>query len=203
MAFVRLTNLGNLTLQNLLRIKERYGPNHELKRRRWAKLWEPQEDMDTFQRLFTSYHAGSIDQIVVRDGDSFYIKQRSGSAYPLTSNKKSLDRFKALGLISFSDTSMSFDRMVGEVENDRQTNPALTLGTVHVELTGMCNSDCTYCHRGGPKPSEYGLSVGMIKDGLNPLLRAGIELVVFTGGEPTLRRDDTLELISYSSRVML
>lgn len=55
-------------------------------------------------------------------------------------------------------------------------------------LTYQCNNNCYFCYMGGPKKTEE-LSQRQWYSVLDKLWEAGIPQVVFTGGEPTVRKD--------------
>jgi radical SAM protein with 4Fe4S-binding SPASM domain len=63
-------------------------------------------------------------------------------------------------------------------------------------LTYKCNNNCYFCYTGGPhKVSE--LSTKDWKKALDKIWDAGVPQVVFTGGEPTLRKD-LVELVDHA-----
>ena len=54
-------------------------------------------------------------------------------------------------------------------------------------LTYQCNNKCSFCYVGDRKTEE--LSTENWKNILDELWKVGVPSVIFTGGEPTLRKD--------------
>lgn len=203
MEVVRLTNLGNLTLKNLLELDKTYSENAGLKRRKLSRLWGSQEVMDGFQELFSSYHSG-VDFFVAKDGDNYVRADRFlGETSPLSSaTPEIMQAFEQMGLVRVTKEDKPLEDIVADVKRDEFTNPAKYVRKVTVELTGLCNLKCQHCYRGGSREGEYGLPAEKVKEALEPLLRAGVKSIMFTGGEPTLRRDDLLDIIDYASQFL-
>ena len=204
MEVVRLTNIGNLTLTNLLGIEKKYGENAQLKRNKLAKLWDSEEDMSTFESMFSSYHTRSPNQVIVRDGESYFIRNGLfGKDTPIDPNTSEvIERFSQMGLVDFSAERRTLNEIISDIQKDGYANPAKYVRGITVELTGLCNLVCGHCYRGGSRKDEYGLPADEIKEALEPLLRAGIGSITFTGGEPTIRRDDLIDIIDYASQFL-
>lgn len=64
-----------------------------------------------------------------------------------------------------------------------------------INVTPKCNMDCAFCF--GPKKSEKELSTNEIKLIIDNANRKGTKKIIFTGGEPLLRKD-IFELIEYT-----
>ncbi len=63
-----------------------------------------------------------------------------------------------------------------------------------------CNQKCTFCYAAGQnKASAPELSTAEWKRIIDKLWHAGVPMVTFTGGEPTMR-EDLAELVAYASR---
>lgn len=65
-------------------------------------------------------------------------------------------------------------------------------------LTYRCNNDCSHCYNARPRQQKE-LDTTQWKDILDQLWQIGIPHIVFTGGEPTLRRD-LPELIAHAEK---
>lgn|GEM_PF-4409220 len=204
MDVVRLTNLGNLTLGNLLALDKKYAENAGQKRKKLSQLWASEQAMDSFQGLFTQYHSTSADRFLVRGGESYFLRDtQSQIDAQLDQNTAQLiDEFSDLGLVRFTPATNSLEETIASLQKDRTANPARDLNRAIVELTGACNLTCGHCYRGGSRRGEYGLSAEKIKEALTPLLRAGIRGITVTGGEPTLRRKDLLDMIGFASQYL-
>jgi hypothetical protein len=186
MKIARLTNLGNLTLRNLLRLDKEYRENAELKRAKLRKLWANKFDMGAFQEFFSSYHSNHPEPLAVED----------------SKESTALQRFGEMGLVRFEERTDALEKMAEDIQLDEYKNPARYVRSTTVELTGLCNLRCKHCYRGGSREGEHGLPADEIKRALEPLLRAGISYIMFTGGEPTLRKSDLLEVVDYASQFM-
>ncbi|MDY6935930.1 MAG: radical SAM protein [Spirochaetota bacterium] len=73
-------------------------------------------------------------------------------------------------------------------------------------LTDICNLDCKYCFieakyhpPDSPEPMHHKLSTKEVCNIIDNIAEAGTEIVMFAGGEPTLR-EDLIEIVSYTSR---
>lgn len=91
------------------------------------------------------------------------------------------------------------------VENRVLTEPmplpaAYAQPHLRVGLIGECNFRCTYCPPWGENSYEVGkrLSRSELISVLRSLANAGFEVVKFTGGEPTLRRD-LVEIVEHAA----
>ena len=60
---------------------------------------------------------------------------------------------------------------------------------LRVSLTQRCNLRCVFCHMEGQPVSSEELSVDDIETVVRAAVRAGVERVKLTGGEPTVRSD--------------
>ena len=189
MKVTRLTNLGNLTLRNLAKLDKEYKENSNLKRAKLRKLWADERDMDVFGDMFASYNTNSPEPVVAEEGD-----ERNYSPV--------LERFRELGLVRFEEREDGLEEMARDIQKDEYKNPAKYVRSATVELTGLCNLKCKHCYRGGSRKGEQGLPAEEVKKSLEPLLRAGISHIMFTGGEPTLRKDDLVDIIDYASQFM-
>jgi sulfatase maturation enzyme AslB (radical SAM superfamily) len=200
---VRLTNLGNLTLKNLLGLEKRYSENAKLKRQKLAKLWQSETEMNTFEILFKSYHSETPDSVVIKEGEKYSVDKGLTEKTELNENiDRYIRRFSELGLVKVTPAEKPLEEIVEDIKNDNYANPIKYLYDVTVELTGLCNLKCKHCYRGGSREGEYGLPAEEIKKALEPLLRAGVHSLGFTGGEPTLRRNDLLDIIDYASQFL-
>ncbi|MDY6857261.1 MAG: radical SAM protein [Thermodesulfobacteriota bacterium] len=75
-------------------------------------------------------------------------------------------------------------------------------------LTDVCNLDCKYCFAeakyhppGTDDPIIHELSTKEVYDIIDNIYEAGTEIVMFAGGEPTLR-EDLVDIVKYTSRRM-
>ena len=203
MEVVRLTNLGNLTLKNLLQLDKTYAENAGLKRQKLGELWGSEETMDGFQELFSSYHSEAIFFIAREEGNYVRTDGFLGATSHLSSATPELiEKFEQLGLVKVSKEDKLLENIVQDIQRDEYANPAKHIRKITVELTGLCNLKCKHCYRGGSREGEYGLPADQIKEALEPILRAGVDSITFTGGEPTLRRDDLLDVIDYASQFL-
>lgn len=66
-----------------------------------------------------------------------------------------------------------------------------------IKLGYSCNNNCIFCHA-IPKRAHSDLSLKIIKMKIEALKDLGIDLVVFSGGEPTVR-GDILNIIRYAN----
>ena len=159
MKLVKLTNLGNLTIQNLNNLDEKYRENADAKRKKLAKLWDPVYSMEFFYRTFSSDYSILNPPVVSGNENGF--------------RTHVLERLETMGLIQFEETD-SIEKSIIKSITQKETNPLRNLRKVDLELTGLCNLKCRHCYRGGSRRGEYGLPVDVIKQSLDPLLRAGI-----------------------------
>ncbi len=65
-------------------------------------------------------------------------------------------------------------------------------------LTYRCNNDCLHCYAGGSRQTKE-LTTGEWKKVIKKVYSLGVPQIVFTGGEPTLRKD-LPELIEYAQK---
>jgi MoaA/NifB/PqqE/SkfB family radical SAM enzyme len=184
---VRLTNLGNLTLRHLLSLEENYEENSALKRKKLVKLWASEDEMNAFQGLFSDYHSGYPKPLIMTED---------------LPGRRFMKRFQELGLVRIVDDSRPLEDIAQDISRDGYANPAKYVSGVTIELTGQCNLKCKHCFRNGSQREEDGLDVEEYKKALEPLLRAGIKSIVFTGGEPTLRREDLFEIVDYARQFL-
>ena len=63
--------------------------------------------------------------------------------------------------------------------------------TLFIVLTTECNRSCPFCFyvTGYQKKAEEKLSIDLLSDFLNYLKRVGLKQVIFSGGEPFIRKD--------------
>jgi hypothetical protein len=200
---VKLTNLGSLTLKNLLRSDDRYKDNVELKRRKLNGFWESLGGMEVFRELFSRYATYRIGSVITAESSSYSIQDEESSQRVDDSTMRVLDRYKQEKLIELVALGDSFGEIITKIEEERKKDPTRRLNRVILELTGLCNLKCVHCYRGGSRKDEYGLSVETITDALEPLLNAGVHKLMITGGEPTLRRDDLLQIIDFASQYLV
>jgi radical SAM protein with 4Fe4S-binding SPASM domain len=80
----------------------------------------------------------------------------------------------------------------------RETNPKLWTAPPRMDLalTYNCNNNCYFCYTGGPQRMKE-LKTKEWKKVIDKLWDNGIPQIVFTGGEPTLRKD-LIELVEHS-----
>lgn len=69
-------------------------------------------------------------------------------------------------------------------------------------ITKECNLFCQHCYRDAGKKAKGELSTGEAKELLAEIKKADFSLVIFSGGEPLLRKD-IYELIAYSHKLGL
>jgi radical SAM protein with 4Fe4S-binding SPASM domain len=79
-----------------------------------------------------------------------------------------------------------------ETEPQKWTAPP----RMDLALTYKCNNNCYFCYTGGPRKVAE-LSTKEWKKALDKIWNSGIPQVVFTGGEPTLRKD-LVELVDHA-----
>ncbi|MFA5050363.1 MAG: radical SAM protein [Candidatus Micrarchaeia archaeon] len=200
---VKLTNLGNLALLNLVNINEGYSVNSRSKQAKLAKLWPSERAMNTFKNMFAPYHLPQVEPILVKD-ESGYLKQYNSGASRLDYYESNLiEEFRKLNLVELGAEDMSFQIASQQINVLKRQNPIKHIHSAIIELTGLCNLNCRHCYRGGSRNDEFGLSVKELKGALEPLLMVGIDEIMLTGGEPTLRREDLLELVTWASQFMV
>jgi len=80
----------------------------------------------------------------------------------------------------------------------KETNPKAWTAPPRMDLaiTYRCNNNCYFCYTGGPRKAAE-LSTKEWKKALDKLWESGVPQVVFTGGEPTLRKD-LVELVAHA-----
>lgn len=69
-------------------------------------------------------------------------------------------------------------------------------------ITKECDLNCQHCYRDAGKKAEGELTTREAKDLLGEIKKAGFNLVIFSGGEPLLRKD-VYELIGHANRLGL
>ncbi|NYZ60470.1 radical SAM protein [Candidatus Micrarchaeota archaeon] len=161
--------------------------------------------MADFQRFFSSYHSDSAKPIII-GGDGIYSLMGPGTRTGRHLSRETsalMDLFIELGLVRIEHMSGPIGEVAAQLQADERSNPARNIDSVTIELTGLCNLACKHCYRGGSRQGEYGLPVDVLKVALAPLLRAGIHLMDITGGEPTLRRADMLEIVDYAGQFLV
>ena len=80
----------------------------------------------------------------------------------------------------------------------KETDPKLWTAPPRMDLalTYACNNNCYFCYTGGPQKMVE-LTTAEWKLAIDKLWDSGVPQIVFTGGEPTLRKD-LVELIEHS-----
>jgi radical SAM protein with 4Fe4S-binding SPASM domain len=80
----------------------------------------------------------------------------------------------------------------------KETNPKLWTAPPRIDLalTYSCNNNCYFCYTGGPQKVTE-MSTTDWKAVIDKLWDNGVPQIVFTGGEPTLRKD-LIELVTHS-----
>jgi len=78
-----------------------------------------------------------------------------------------------------------------------QVPPPNPLVTVYWICTQACNLRCTYCYQEATVARPHELSTVEAIDLIDQVVEAGVRTLVFTGGEPFMRRD-VLELARYA-----
>jgi len=201
---VRLTNLGNLTLKNYLDLEENYKDNASLKTEKLSKLWPSRECLDEFVSNFSGYHKSPVKSAILYEDGDYHQRYVDSSRQRLLQNRfaSDMESFVELGLAYLSKAPEYFLEISRIIEKDEYKNPAKYVDDVKIELTGLCNLKCKHCYRGGSRKDESGLPVEMLKKAIEPMLRAGVKRISFTGGEPTLRKDDLLEIMDYASNYL-
>lgn len=69
-------------------------------------------------------------------------------------------------------------------------------------ITKECDLSCQHCYRDAGKKAKDELTTGEAKGLLAEIKKAGFQLVIFSGGEPLLRKD-IYELIAYANKLGL
>ncbi len=202
MEVVKLTPLGSLTLGRLLELEEQYKENAEPKRKKLAKLWGSTEEMAAFIELFSAYHSPLPNYVISRNDQDYLMQGRSSDTKLDPEKSRMIPRYQEMGLVAFTPFTASLEETIYSIQEETSSNPAKNIEDVYIELTGLCNLKCKHCYRGGSRSAEYGLTTEKIKAALEPLLRAGVRNIYFTGGEPTLRKEDILEIIDYACQFM-
>ncbi|NQU18128.1 MAG: radical SAM protein [Candidatus Saganbacteria bacterium] len=186
MRVVRLTDFGNRAINNFQSLPRVYGRFAEAKREKLEKLWPSNESMSSFEETFNQY-PGVTGTVRSFEGDADLF----------------LNEWEDMGLIELQRTTKPMDQIAAEMKEAAKNSPIRFVGSVVVELTGLCNLNCKGCYRNGSSRGEFGLPVDKIKEALKPLLMAGVTNISFTGGEASLRMDDLFELIDFVSDYML
>jgi hypothetical protein len=75
--------------------------------------------------------------------------------------------------------------------------------TLSIMPTFTCSAACTHCGTLSSPQDKTNLSHEHVLDGIREAYELGFEVVVFTGGEATLRRRELLEAISYATSLGL
>jgi len=176
-----------------------------------AKHWPVSATQQDFIAAFKIYPAFNRDfnQIYVLEDNnvvSLLFRKDDGQqvkSQPLDLSSNALHEWQNMGLIEIFSTGKTMTEVAQEIRKVTAKSPIRVIDKVIVELTGLCNLNCQRCFRGGARPSEYGLPVDLLKDALRPLLLTGVPHVLFSGGEPTIRRRDLLDLVGFVKDYML
>ena len=73
---------------------------------------------------------------------------------------------------------------------------------VEIELTLRCNERCYMCEKWRAKKKQDILTTKRLRSLFDELIKIGVKAVVFSGGEPLLRKD-FVELVEYASKAGL
>lgn len=128
-------------------------------------------------------------------------------AYPFTDESNLREDLKYMTEILFSvargqGTDAQIERLSIRSYSDNMTAPHrmdLMISAMHDSYGNWkCNQKCKFCYAAGQKLSASNeLSSDEWKKAIDRLRSAGVPMITFTGGEPTLR-EDLPELINYS-----
>lgn len=86
--------------------------------------------------------------------------------------------------------------------NGMRSNNSVELPHLRISLHGDCNMRCIYCPPWGENSYtlDDNLDTASLKNALKHLSQAGFQVIKFTGGEPTLRKD-LLEIVDYTAKI--
>jgi MoaA/NifB/PqqE/SkfB family radical SAM enzyme len=76
----------------------------------------------------------------------------------------------------------------GELSAKRSNN-SVAIETVYIHVTKQCNLNCSYCYYYAGAKEDFELTTSEIKMIINDLPLLNPKRIVFTGGEPLLRKD--------------
>lgn len=200
---IRLTNLGELALENILGIDRKYAENAERKKQKMARLWGDNGEIEAFEKIFGWDETYDPSTIVFKEGNSYYKQTRVEKERLPDEVCKHFKKFRKYGMVVERETSKPYGKIARMQKRASKTNPIKDVDSATVELTGLCNLRCMHCYRGGSRGDEPGMPIEEIKKALRPLLMAGISHIMITGGEPTLRRKELIELVKSLSENMV
>lgn len=107
-----------------------------------------------------------------------------------------LDFFERMRYAHFVSIN-ELDRSIDRLRKVKEGAEPVTYFAI-LKVTKACNLACVHCSaNAGIKPSENELNTNEWKDVIDDLATSGCTYVVFSGGEPLLRKD-LLELASYA-----
>lgn len=75
----------------------------------------------------------------------------------------------------------------------------LTPQIVSFAITSACNLKCPHCHANAKKAFASELTIKEILNAINQMADLGTEVLIFSGGEPLLRKNAVLNLTEYCS----
>lgn len=148
----------------------------------WIRLEE-----DEFY-IFQGFQDGHSTENVIKD-----VKERKGvSLQEATKNVKEVLGKMVLNQISFSSphTTRKYQKRISGLQS------------VYVAITRHCNLKCPYCYADAGEAYPFELTTQELMDIVSDTKRLGANKIVFTGGEPLLRRD-LFEVASYAKEIGL
>jgi len=123
----------------------------------------------------------TLDEIASTVQRDFRMTKTEATTYVATF----LNKMYKAGIVAWRDGKMTYET--------NYPPPS----TVYWDITGLCNLKCTHCYYPDCRPHEKEFSTEEIKCALQEMSSYGIRWIIFSGGEPLLRRD-FLEIASHA-----
>ncbi len=140
-----------------------------------------------------SLYSGNLETEKFKHGIAFRMQKR----YPLVPEEVLIKDFDNIygTIIAVSKGNCPISDLKLET---KETHPKLWKAPPRMDLalTYNCNNNCYFCYTGGPRKGKE-LNTAQWKKAIDKLWDSGVPQIVFTGGEPTLRKD-LVELINHS-----
>jgi hypothetical protein len=128
--------------------------------------------------------------------------------------KEVIAKIRRLYRVSSKKAKIDYDKLVYTISTLAQTQKIDPISFLEIDkiepfsqeyiaplrmdmaLTFRCQNDCVHCYAGGPHETQE-MTTAQWKTSIDRLNEAGVFILTFTGGEPTLR-EDLPELLQYA-----